>query len=601
VECSLRSVALGAALLLAVARGAGAEAACPPGRDVLIWTSPRAPATDGSLRIVAVAEDAPAGELAVRDPAGRAVAVGVVPHGGPPWSLVGTIATPALGVHRIEVRRDGVVVSCREVLVEREAARPAPTRRPGPAWDATLAWNRATEALFSAWIEHLFDAPPEEELGFRALEDALRDPARNFLHDHLGLGEDARVPATPDCADLPYFLRAYFAWKIGLPFGFRTCSRGTEAAPPRCGRLVTSDEPGQGSVPAAAFERFARVLADGVQSGNARTALDDGATDLYPVPLARDAIRPGTVYADPYGHTLVVVGWVPQTAERSGLLLAVDAQPDDSVGRKRFWEGTFLFAQLPGAGAGFKAFRPLVPDGPGGALRPLANGALATDARFVPFSTEQAALAPEAFHARMGALVNPRGLDPTRAYEAMLDALVEQLETRVNSVDNGERYRREHPGAVIAMPEGAGIFETVGPWEDYSTPSRDLRLLIALHVLAALPERIVRHPALFVLGGRAPEDAREEIEGLHAQRIAERGITYTRSDGSPWRLTVADVLARRAAFEVAYDPNDCVEVRWGAAEGTPEHATCRRRAPAEQRARMEQYRAWFHDLRRPLR
>jgi len=28
------------------------------------------------------------------------------------------------------------------------------------------------------------------------------------------------------------------------------------------------------------------------------------------------------------------------------------------------------------------------------------------------------------------------------------------------------------------MPEGEKIFETMGAWEDFATPSRDLRLLI---------------------------------------------------------------------------------------------------------------------------
>ena len=36
---------------------------------------------------------------------------------------------------------------------------------------------------------------------------------------------------------------------------------------------------------------------------------------------------------------------------------------------------------------------------------------------------------------------------------------------------------------------------------------------------------------------------------------------------------------------MAYNPNDCVEVRWGATEGTPESATCKRRAPEDQRPR----------------
>jgi hypothetical protein len=151
------------------------------------------------------------------------------------------------------------------------------------------------------------------------------------------------------------------------------------------------------------------------------------------------------------------------------------------------------------------------------------------------------------------------------------------------------------------MPEGAKIFETTGAWEDYATPSRDMRLIIAMNVLTGLPERVVRHPELYVLGGRRAEDARAELRKLHAQKITERAIEYKRSDGSPFKITVADLLARKSALEMAYNPNDCVEVRWGAADGSPEQSTCQRHAPADQRARMAEYRPWFRDAKRPPR
>ena len=37
----------------------------------------------------------------------------------------------------------------------------------------------------------------------------------------------------------------------------------------------------------------------------------------------------------------MLVDWVAQTVDHPGMLLAVDAQPDNSMTRKRFWEGTF--------------------------------------------------------------------------------------------------------------------------------------------------------------------------------------------------------------------------------------------------------------------
>jgi hypothetical protein len=574
---------------------------CREGDGVAIWTSPSHPVAGGPLRILAVAEAEPVSSLSIADPAGRAAEPDTVHFGGPPWSLGATITNAQTGPYRIEVRRGEAEVGCRVVAVGSGNPRFARGLE-----ESSLTWDQRSEALYSAWIEQLFDAPVSKALDFAALQDALRDENRNFLYNHLQLAEDDAsnrhaLAATPDCADLPYFLRAYFAWKIGLPMGLRACSRGTASSPPHCGPPEITERPGQGTDPLAAFKAYARWLMDTVQSGSARTALGDEGTDFYPVKLARDVLRPGVIYADPYGHTLLVVKWIAQTPTQGGLLLAVDAQPDNSVGRKRFWEGTFLFtSDVPSAGPGFKAFRPIVPDA-AGRLRPLTNAALANDARYAPFSDEQAHLSAEEFYARMNGLIDPQGLDPVRAYEDMLDALVEQLQTRVGSVDNGERYMSAHPTPTISMPHGASIFETIGPWEDYSTPSRDMRLIIAMNVLAALPERIVHHPDLYVLGGRRPEEARAEVEALHARRVRERTITYSRSDGSPWTLTIADILARKAAFEMSYNPNDCAEIRWGAPQGTEEYAPCGRHAPEEQRARMEGYRPWFREARRPPR
>jgi hypothetical protein len=563
-------------------------AVCDDSGDTAIWFSPRLPDAGQGVRVLAVSTDAAADEVSVVDQGGGRRILRATARGGPPWSLEADLPLAKPGIWRVEVRRGGRMVACRELTAGQRSVD---------------GWDRSTEALYAAWIEKLFDAPPAESMSFPSLEPVLRNAERNFLHDYLGYREDRRLVATPDCADLPYFLRTYFAWKLGLPIAFRACSRGSSAAPPRCGAPLIQ----QGFVgrPASAdvFRNVARKLVDTVHSGSARTALADQQTDFYPIPLERDALWPGTVYADPYGHVLVLVKWIPQQPGQTGLLLAVDAQPDNSVTRKRFWEGTFLFAgDIRSAGPGFKAFRPLTRSLDGsGPLRLLSNGELADDPRFPAFSLEQAHLDTDEFYVHVGRLMNPRGLDPGQAYLATLDALVEQVVTRIESVDNGEGYFRRNPRAVIPMPLGAAIFETVGPWEDYATPSRDMRLLIAMKVLARLPERIVLYPELYVLGGRSPDVVREEIEQLHRRSLQTREITYTRSDGTPQRLILAEIFDRQTAFEVGYNPNDCVEVRWGATPGSAEYGSCRRHAPAEQRARMESYRNWFQQTRRPPR
>ena len=586
-----------------------ASEACRESPEVRIWWSPENPSAGSPLRLMVVSEQTRDGTITVST-AGRPVQkLATVRRGGPPFSFSAELPAPAAGEVRVALVSGSEVVSCHCIsLAARGRATPARGRSQGSgAWPVTRAWNRSLENLYSAWIERLFDAPADIALGFPSLAPVVRDPARNFLWGHLGLREDdpknrAAPAAVPDCADLPYYLRATFAWKMGLPFGLRDCNRGTSDHPPTCGALVSQEEPVAGTDPLDRFRKFLRLLANKVHSGSARTALDDDETDFYPVKLARDVLRPGLIYADPYGHVMMIAKWVEQDGTKGGRLFAVDGQPDNSVGRKRFWEGTFLFASdVKSAGPGFKAFRPVEKSAETGSVVALSNRALAADRRFAPFSAEQATMSSDGFYARMAKLINPKGLDAQASYEETLNALVEQLETRLGSVDNGERFMRDKGNPVVPMPVGAKIFETVGPWEDYATPSRDMRLLIALDVLARLPARVSAHPDLFVLGGRKPEEIRAELEQLHQRRIHERSVEYRRSDGTPFKLTVADVYARRSALEMAYNPNDCVEVRWGADARTADFTTCSRHAPAEQHNRMQEYRLWFHEARRPSR
>src|SRR5262249_26713122 len=283
-----------------------------------------------------------------------------------------------------------------------------------------------------------------------------------FLHDHLGLGEDGErgLRLRPDCADLPYFLRAYFAWKLRLPFGWSECSRGDGGQPPRCTRWHSNVEAVRdGGDALATMQRvFARDLAWDVQSGAGRAPATDDRTDLYPTGLSADTLVPGTVYADPYGHTLVLVHRVPQTASAPGLLLAVDAQPDQTVARKRYWRGNFLFALDPSLGsAGFKHFRPIVRDGRG--LRPLANREILTNPNWGDYSLEQYQSDVDGFYDRVDDVLSPEPLDPALVFHAAVDALDEQIRTRIRSVANGEVFMGTHPG-TIPMPEDAAIFET---------------------------------------------------------------------------------------------------------------------------------------------
>jgi hypothetical protein len=283
------------------------------------------------------------------------------------------------------------------------------------------------------------------------------------------------------------------------------------------------------------------------------------------------------------------------------VFLAVDGQPDGTVARKRFWRGNFLFAQDPGLGSpGFKRFRPIVA-GKGGALRRLSNEEIANDPQYGDFSLDQSKLDIEAFYDRMEDVMSPAPLDPLGAMKEAITALEEQVNTRVTSVENGRKYQ-VGGGGEVAMPDGASIFETTGAWEDFATPSRDLRLLIAIDVVRGFPDRVGRRPERYAMpAGKSVADVKAEMESVLASELASRKFAYTRSDGSPFTLALKDVADRAAQLEMAYNVNDCVELRWGAPDNSDEAATCKRRAPGAQRGKMTEYRSWFNERRRPAR
>ena len=465
-------------------------------------------------------------------------------------------------------------------------------------WKTTRGWDSKTEVLYSAWVNALFyDA--DERSSWKALQEVTQNQERNFLYNSLSLGEDdpnskIKVLMEPDCADNPFYLRAYFAWKLGLPFGYHESNRGYLGGAPKTGRYITNESIISKTHPTQKFNTFIRMVMNGVHSGTARTALKDESSDYYPVPLTKESLRPGVVFADPYGHTLIVVHWVPQTSDSPGVLLSVDAQPDGTVGIKRFWKGNFLFSTTDVIGdPGFKAFRPIVISK--NKLRLMKSDEITEKSGLIPFSLQQKNMESNVFYHTMERIINPKPLDPEMALLDLIQALHEQLVVRITSVANGEAYMKSHPGAVVTMPGGtSGVFQAGGQWEDFSTPNRDLRLLIAMDAVLDFPNKIVRSPEDFKISMlKSPEHIKKDMEALLEKKLTELSITYTRTNGTEQRLTIAEILKRREAFEMAYNPNDGIEIRWGAPEKSEERSTCHRHVSANQLGKMQSVRVWF--------
>ncbi len=665
---SERNFALAASLLIAAGvsllptsavqaqSASSAPSACDESVGLAVLPAPAAPWTGAPLRVMFVTEKPLDGELSLITPSGAVAARSAERRGGPPYLWFAEVATPQAGTWHATLSLGGASFGCgtltREIAVSGQKPAAAASAE-NSVWPVRASWNRTTEDLYSAWITKLFDGPPDQDLSWKAWHEVLRDRSRNLLFNYLGMGEDnVAVSLKPDCADFVYFLRAYFAFKMGLPFGYSNCSRGMAGSPPKCYQWFdimhpsvtrpsappeqvaaatpapTPADPPQRNllqkmfaqepsapppVPAApaapaapkrlglapSFGQYLRAVGDVVHTGSVRVSATDDNTDFYMVPLTQETLRPGTVYADPYGHVLMLVTRIPEVNGTPGVYLAVDAEPDGTVTRKRFWRGNFLFAHDPALGSpGFKRFRPIV-RAENGALRRLTNAEIAKNPSYGDFSLEQTKLSLEDFYDRMDEVMSPDPLDPAKAMADAITSLEQQVNTRVTAVENGRKFQSSGKGDA-SMPDGASIFETNGPWEDFSTPARDLRLLIAIDVVRGFPDRVARLPQRYAIPfGKSVAGVKAELQGALASELAARKVTYTRSDGSPFTLTLKDVLDRASDLEMAYNPNDCVELRWGAPQGSDEASTCKRHAPAAQRAKMSDYRSWFHERHWP--
>jgi cell wall-associated NlpC family hydrolase len=574
---------------------------CKDSEDVALFASPREPDPERPLRVIAVTRDdlRPAALFLV-SPRGQLISAAQNDLGVGPYARWIEQAEPEAGSWRALLADGERIFACQTIKVApRIVKKPATEKTEAPAWNATLAWERDTEALYAAFVEQLFSHPVSDLRSWSSLSELLQKPEHNLLFDHRGLNEDSALKLAPDCADLPYLLRAYYSWKMGLPFAFHTCSRGRAGAPPKCDEITTNEVAVKGATELDRFQQYWRKLRDGVHSASGRTLPDDQVGDLYPVELDRRALMPGTVYTDPYGHMIVVGKWLPQGLAGEGMLLGADAQPDATVGRRRFWRGNFLFTpDTKDVGAGFKRYRPLSFDKASKALHLPTDKEIADNHDFPKPSLQQYQGTLDDFYLRMDQQIYPRPVALLDRMKRVVDALFEQTERRVEAIDVGVAGLK-NVKLPIAMPEGYSIFETSGPWEDFATPSRDMRLLIAIDAVRAFPAQVRAAPQRFGVQAGSPELA--QVDKLLDEQLAQRKFKYTRSDGSPWELSLADVVSRVASLETAYNPNDCIESRWGAQEGTPERAPCAMTAPPEQKALLEKYRPWFHDRARPAR
>jgi hypothetical protein len=472
------------------------------------------------------------------------------------------------------------------------AAPPPPAAAPSQAGaKAVASWP--WRILRTAWTER--DEKGYEEFvqligesGCRSVHACLTGAASNPLYR---ASNPAGMTFYADCADLPYMLRAYFAWKNGLPFSYSTAvtpigyskdirytAQGNVISTRR--DLVEGDLDGRKALP---------QIVGAISSAHYRYPPNYTGKllpDHYPVMISRDSIKPGTIIYDPNGHVAVIYKVTPE-----GRIHYIDTHPDNSLTRGVY--GKAFARSSPGMGAGFKRWRPQTlvgamqaADGTwrGGQIRLAADKDIPdwSDEQFYgnepkrpnlwsagKFMLESEMLEYYDYVRRRLAIAGFK-YDPLEETRSMVRSLCEDLKYRVDAVDIAIKagiHKRPQPDK---LPNN--IYGTDGDWETYSTPSRDARLKTAFKELR---DEVARFLSLAAAGnGRlayAGDNLSAEIRQAYAQETSACTIAYTRSDGSQKQLTFADV--QRRLFALSFDPHHCSERRWGA-QDADEIATC---------------------------
>ena len=243
-------------------------------------------------------------------------------------------------------------------------------------------WNGRDEEDYVKFIQAFGKAVEvgPEHGGCNSITTCLNNPVANILRD-LGPAQPEKLSLYADCAKLPYVLRAYFAFKQGLPFSYvsgvksRMGSVGDIRYSPN-GNLMRARYDIVGQDQGLTFRQVLSSLIPqtstatfrigypllGPNHNNSFQGEDDysddrtlarSIPDFYSPAMNRNSIRPGTVIYEPKGHVVIVYD-----IDNLGRIKYFDAHPDNSISHG-FYSHDFVRSN-PWIGAGFKNFRPLV-------------------------------------------------------------------------------------------------------------------------------------------------------------------------------------------------------------------------------------------------
>ncbi len=441
-------------------------------------------------------------------------------------------------------------------------------------------WSEADEKGFGDFVQAL------GETNCSSSESCLRNAANPYRKS-----DQAFLDIDVDCAKLPYMLRAYYAWKNGLPFSFVDGLSGqggdlryTKTANRATSRHDFTDHGGGINAPEAI-----RGLLSTVYSGTYRTDAGEKRgvlSDFYSPALQPGSIHPGTIVYDVNGHVGIVY-----KVDEDGRVYYMDAHPDFTISRSVYGA---QFGQSPmRLGGGFKNWRPFKLVGAhrdsaghllGGHMAYAENDQIAdysltqyvgtepnpkqdvTKARFKYNGAELGFYE----YVRVAVSGGKMTYNPIYELKATMGTLCNDLNDRAQYVDQAiqeDFQNKPHPARLPDNIYGSSNVE----WETYSTPSRDARIKAAFvqfyKDMGEMIDMWVHRDPRIVYDGVF---LKQDLQKAYDEQSQACTITYLSTGKRPVAMTFDDMVHR--LYKMSFDPFHCIEMRWGA-EGD-ERASC---------------------------
>lgn len=465
-------------------------------------------------------------------------------------------------------------------------------------------WTQADEDGYGRFVAAIGKS------GCSSSESCLRNAANPWANtDQHFLDIDV------DCAQFPYLLRAYYAWKNGLPFSYvdGVHGKGDGRFSPNGNRLVSRhdlvDRGGGIDAPRAIRAMLAHVYSGTYRSDvtNQRGVI----SDFYSPAIQPGSIHPGTMIYDINGHVGLVYA-----VDSTGRIYYMGAEPDFTITRAVYG------AQFPQSttrlGGGFKNWRPLQLVGarieggtlvgghivfarneqiPDFSLVQYLGTSPRSPVQLVGASLSSAEIsdpqysyngAPLGFYeyVRVAVSGGRRDFNPIFELEDSMRILCSNLEDRRRAVDLAHSdgiTDRPHPATIPA-----DIYHSNDSvWESYATPGRDKRLrtdfLQLQNDLAEMINMWIHRDPRIVYDGNFLQ---KDLLKVYDEQSAKCTITYLSSDEHPVALSFDEISHRLPAL--SFDPYNCVELRWGDnRQSCPDGPDKRRWYEREQKARTD--------------